>query len=152
MKGQQNIVVYPPDIYYNKTEIDHMINQLKSLIDVLNHSLQEHTHKVHVFVGCFKQIADDITGYTSIFYLNLTQLLNENRTIVAVSVRGVRVSGSGILYAYPNEAGYPLAIGTSSFESTIIIKYGTNRLALSMSVSTDVWDVYCYGYVVEEER
>lgn len=161
----RNQIVFLSDLFYNKTQINIMLNDLLNLINSLNQTIQDlkgkieslnetlqtHKHKCHIFVGYSGRIATGITGQTSVFYLNLTQALGETRKIIAVSVRGVRTSGSGILYAYPNEnLAYPLAIGHSSFESTIIIKYGTNRLALSMSASTDVWDIYCYGYVVED--
>lgn len=108
-------------------------------------------HLFQIYVGYNGKIASFQRSDTSIFYLNLTEALNDKRTIVAISVRGVRVSGSGGLYTYPNEGSYPLAIGHSSFSSWIIIKYGTNMLPLYQSVANDSWDVYCYGYVVEAE-
>ncbi|MDH7477958.1 MAG: LamG domain-containing protein [Candidatus Bathyarchaeota archaeon] len=109
----------------------------------------DRTHLFQIYVGYNGKIASFQRNDTSLFYLNLTEVLNDERTIIAINVRGVRVSGSGGLYTYPNEGGYPLAIGHSSFSSWIIIKYGTNRLPLYQSVANDSWDVYCYGYVIE---
>ena len=107
------------------------------------------THLFQIYVGYNGKIASFQRNDTNLFYLNLTEALNEKRTIVAINVRGVRRSGTGILYTYPNEGDYPLAIGHSSFSSWIIIKYGTNRLPLRQSVANDSWEIYCYGYVVE---
>lgn len=109
------------------------------------------THLFQIYVGYNGKIASFQRTDTSLFYINLTEALDDERTIIAINVRGVRVSGSGGLYTYPNEGVYPLAIGHSSFSSWIIIKYGTNRLPLYQSVANDSWDVYCYGYVIEAE-
>ena len=107
------------------------------------------THLFQIYVGYNGKIASFQRNDTNLFYLNLTEALNEKRTIVAINVRGVRRSGAGILYTYPNEGGYPLAIGHSSFSSWIILKYNTNRLPLRQSEANDSWEIYCYGYVVE---
>jgi len=97
------------------------------------------------------KIADITHADTNLHTLALATALSETRTIIAVLVNALRVSGSGLLKAYPGEGSYFLVIDAQSINyvaNLVVIAAGTNRLQYSLSTANDDFDVYCVGYVV----
>ena len=96
------------------------------------------------------KIADITHADTNKHTLDLAAALTETRKIVKILVVSTRITGTGIMYAYPNEGtdlvvfdqwiGVPLEYG---------VKDGTNRIQYALGTSGDDFDLYCMGYVVE---
>jgi len=102
-----------------------------------------------IFVPYNGKIANINETDTSKHFLDLATALSENRTIIGVILRGARISGTGVLYTYPDEGVSSNTIITGQSSVDIIISAGTQRLQYAQSVANDDWDVVCFGYVVE---
>lgn len=112
-------------------------------------------HAYTVFVPYSGKIADINESDTSTHTLDLETALIETRTIVGISIKAVRIAGTGSFYTYPNEgvlAIRPGYVDAGSWLTTIfiIIKADSQRLQYAQSVANDDWDLYCLGYVVKE--
>ena len=106
-------------------------------------------HEV-IFVPYNGKIADINEADTNKHTLDLETALGETRKIIAVIIGNLRVSGTGYLYAYPNEGTdwvdvdvYRAAI------PIVVIKDGTQRLQYNQTVANDDFDLNCFGYMVE---
>jgi len=104
--------------------------------------------KIPIFVPYNGKIADIAPGDTNPHYLDLAAALSETRTIISITPKTTRVSGTGSMYLYPNEGTTVMNCG-SGHQPAVIIASGTQRLKYALTVATDDWDLYCLGYVVE---
>lgn len=77
----------------------------------------------------------------------------ETRKIIMIQIRGQRMAGTGVMYAYPNEGTNGLTVGGAAPYGVgghiVIILADSQRLQYALSVASDDFDLYCYGYVVE---
>jgi len=107
----------------------------------------------NVFVPYNAKIADITHADTNKHTLALDTALSETRTIIAILVSHVRQGGTGDFYIYPNE-GTDFTYSSNLYKGDsqlIIIAAGTQRLQYGLSVANDDWDLYCWGYIVEED-
>lgn len=102
-----------------------------------------------IFVPYNAKIADIREVDTGTYLFGLATPLSETRKIVAVMLMATRESGTGSLYADPNEGPFLWAATLMWDLQQIIIKDGTQRFQYHQSVANDDFDLYCLGYVVE---
>jgi hypothetical protein len=95
------------------------------------------------------QIATINDADTNPHTLDLATPLGETRTIIAVLLWGNRTSGSDYVYLAPNEASNYTALPMQYGTAYIVVKAGTQRVKYLQGHASDVWKVYCGGYVVE---
>lgn len=106
--------------------------------------------KSHLFIPYNARIVQGVTqADVGTYFLDLGTLLGESRKIVAIHAGLFRTAGTGAMYLYPNEGGTGWLTQASSNSHWVVIKPGTQRLQYSLLVANDVFDVYCFGYVVE---
>lgn len=102
-----------------------------------------------IFVPVNLKILDINESDTSPHIVNISTPLSETRKILAITLMGNRVGGTGSLRVYPNEGSQYSTISSMTTLHLHFIKEGLQRLQYSQSVASDDWDVYCFGYVVE---
>jgi len=104
----------------------------------------------HRLIPYNDKIADISEADTADHTLDLETALGETRKIISILLWAARISGTGSLWAYPNEGAIAMPIGPDrAFLAEVAIKDGTQRLKYYQSVAGDDWDLYCFGYVVE---
>ena len=96
------------------------------------------------------KIADINESDTNVHYLDLATALSETRRITGIIVGSARIAGTGSLIVYPNEAAYGIYLSIYTVPNFISLDPAQNRLKYSQSVANDDFDLYCFGYTVED--
>mgnify|MGYP001616060407 CR=1 FL=1 len=101
-----------------------------------------------VFVPYNGKIADINESDALLHFLNLETPLSETRQIISLVLNAIRTSGTGYLFARPNEGPFSSLLGNTYTPGTFIIASGTQRLQYNQNVANDVYQLYCMGYMV----
>jgi len=102
------------------------------------------------FVPYNAKIADITHADTNKHTLALDTALSETRTIIAIIVSCERIGGAGSLQYYSNEGTTAVKGADLWSQATICMAAGTNRLQYALDTANDDFDLYCFGYVVED--
>ena len=106
----------------------------------------------HLFIPYNALLAGALTEADVVVHtLDLQVALPEVRMIISVLVRASRTAGAGALNARPNEGAFELNVysGSANGPFNIVIARGTQRLQYRLSVANDIFNLYCFGYVIE---
>ena len=101
-----------------------------------------------VFVPYNGKIADITHADTDKHTLALATPLSETRTIISISFRPERISGTGSFFVYPNEGAKGQGFAPNTWAADIVIASASQRLQYSLAVANDDWDIFCLGYCV----
>ena len=89
----------------------------------------------------------DITGSTATFVSSIAASVPPNT--VAVILCAQRMSGTGVLYLYPNEGTLGTYITDLVSPLLYALKAGFLNVKYKQSVAADDFDLYLLGYLVE---
>lgn len=124
--------------------------------DGWNSTVEDFVGVKQFYVPYNSKIADICESDTDKHFLDLESALSETRKIIAVILGALNVNGTGGFGVFPNEGEFGFVMVQSVFGTLIetyvvcVIKDGSQRVQYAVGTVYDDFDVFCFGYVVEE--